>query len=77
MFDCTLMLVRCMVVFGSSIACFTTVLSFAPPAGACSEFAPGVVGRECSAAAPMDGEGQALPPAVFYGWIRLNARNKG
>lgn len=44
MFDCTLLLVRCMVVAGSSIASFAVVVNFAPAAGACSKLTPKEIG---------------------------------
>lgn len=56
MFDYTLLLARCMVVGGSSIACFVAVVSFSPAVGACSELIHVVVGQRSSANASMRSE---------------------
>lgn len=68
MLGCTLLIARCMIAFGSSIACSTAVVNPVPPAGACSNLNP---------EAADDKWGLVLATKMFGGWICETAGNRG
>ena len=56
MLHCTSLLARCVVVAGSSIACFVAVVMFVLAVGACSDLNPEAVERRCCAALSLINE---------------------